>query len=166
MCVALIALNAIVHTQQQSGTRREIPLIDFYLLPGETPQYETVLERGELITHVHIPDDAVNQHSHYLKVRDRSSYEFALAAAAVALETRAGTIIKARVALGGIGTVPWRSPEAEKALEGKRVERGTFLAAAEAALMGAIPRKHNAFKIELAKRTLVLALEELVAAKA
>lgn len=166
MCVALIALNAVVHTQQPGGSGRKIPLNEFYLLPGDTPHRETVLEKGELITHVQLPDESVSRLSHYLKVRDRSSYEFALASAAVALETGDGRIAKARVGLGGIGTVPWRSYEAEKALEGKPAEHETFVAAAEAALAGAIPRRHNAFKIELAKRTLVLALEELIAAKA
>jgi xanthine dehydrogenase YagS FAD-binding subunit len=163
MCVALVALNAAVRTQQQNGQQRTIPLSEFYLLPGETPNRETVLAKGELITHVQIPHDSVNQHSHYLKVRDRASYEFALVSAAVALETKNGGIVKARVGLGGIGTVPWRSPDAEKALVGNPAVRQTFAAAAQAALAGAKPRKHNAFKVELAKRTLVLALEELMA---
>jgi xanthine dehydrogenase YagS FAD-binding subunit len=163
MCVALVALNAAVRTQQQNGQQRTIPLSEFYLLPGETPNRETVLAKGELITHVQIPHDSVNQHSHYLKVRDRASYEFALVSAAVALETKNGGIVKARVGLGGIGTVPWRSPDAEKALVGNPAVRQTFAAAAQAALAGAKPRKHNDFKVELAKRTLVLALEELMA---
>jgi xanthine dehydrogenase YagS FAD-binding subunit len=162
MCVALIALDAVVHTLQQNGTRREIPLTGFYLLPGDTPERETVLQQGELITHVHVPDDPVGRRSHYLKVRDRSSYEFALTSAAVALETQGSTIVDARVALGGVGTIPWRSPEAENALKGKPAERGTFQAAADAALAGARPLQHNAFKIELAKRTLVLALTEIL----
>ena len=166
MCVALVALNAVLRTQQQNGRRRTIPLSDFYLLPGDTPNRETVLEKGELITHVHIPDESVNQRSHYLKVRDRASYEFALASAAVALEIGNGGIVKARVGLGGIATVPWRSHVAEKALEGKPAVRQTFAAAAEVALADAKPRRHNAFKVELAKRTLILALEELMARKA
>jgi xanthine dehydrogenase YagS FAD-binding subunit len=162
MCVALIALDALVHTLKQDGTKREIPLTEFYLLPGTTPEGETVLEKGELITHVYVPDHPAARHSHYLKVRDRSSYEFALASAAVALETKEGKIVEARVALGGIGTIPWRSPEAEHALKGKPAQRPTFQAAAEAALAGAKPLMHNAFKVELAKRTLVLALMEIV----
>lgn len=162
MCVALIALNAAVLTQQQDGATRTISLEEFYLLPGNTPERETVLERGELITHVFLPDDGVNHRSHYLKVRDRSSYEFALASAAVALEVQEEKVVKARVGLGGVGTVPWRSREAENALTGKAATQQTFAAAAQAALAGAKPRKHNAFKVELAKRTLVLALEELV----
>jgi xanthine dehydrogenase YagS FAD-binding subunit len=166
MCVALVALNAVVYTQQQGGTARKIPLTEFYLLPGDTPQHETALAKGELITHVYLPDESVSRRSHYLKVRDRASYEFALASAAVALETQDGVIANGRVALGGVGTVPWRSYGAEKALEGKPPNHETFLAAAEIALADAKPHRHNAFKVALAKRTLVLALEELIAAKA
>lgn len=162
MCVAMAALEAVIHTQQQDGTKRAIAIKDFYLLPGNTPDRETVLSKGELITHVVLPQSALARHSHYLKVRDRSSYEFALASAAVALEMNGGSIAQARVGLGGIATVPWRSFEAEAALTGKPANRETFQAAAEAALAAAVPYKFNAFKIELAKRTLVLALEELV----
>ncbi len=163
MCVALIALDAVVHTQQSGGAKREIPLTEFYLLPGDTPERETVLEQGELITHVYIPEQAAASHSHYLKVRDRSSYEFALASAAVGLEVKRNTIVAAKVALGGVGTIPWRSREAEQVLQGKPAERTTFQAAAEAALAGAKPLEHNAFKVDLAKRTLVYALSELQA---
>jgi len=163
MCVGLMALDAVVHTRQQDGTKREIPLKEFYLLPGETPERETVLGKGELITKVFLPGDSMGQRSHYLKVRDRSSYEFALASAAVALEVRGKKIVRARVALGGVGTVPWRSLEAESVLVGKAAGRATFTAAAEAALAQAKPLEHNAFKVDLAKRTLVLALEELIA---
>ena len=162
MCVAMIALDAVVHTQQQNGNTRTIPLTEFYLLPGKTPDRETVLEQGELITHVFLPEDKSAQYSHYLKVRDRSSYEFALASAAVGLELKGETIVRARVALGGIATVPWRSREAEKALAGTQANADSFSAAAEAALAGAKPQQHNAYKIELAKRTLVYSLEELI----
>jgi xanthine dehydrogenase YagS FAD-binding subunit len=162
MCVALAALEAVIHTQQQDGSKRAIAIKDFYLLPGNTPDRETVLTKGELITHVVLPQSVLARRSHYLKVRDRASYEFALASAAVALEMDGDTIVQARVGLGGIATVPWRSTEAEAALTGKPATHGTFTAAAEAALVGAVPQKFNAFKIELAKRTLVLALEELV----
>jgi xanthine dehydrogenase YagS FAD-binding subunit len=162
MCVALMILDAKVQTLRRDGSKRTIPLNDFYLLPGETPERETVLAHGELITHVHLPNTPVARLSHYLKVRDRASYEFALASAAVALEIDGGTIIRARVGLGGIATIPWRSREAETALENKPAAGETFLAAAEAALADAKPRQHNAFKVELAKRTLVLALEELL----
>jgi xanthine dehydrogenase YagS FAD-binding subunit len=161
MCVAMAALEAVIHTQRQDGTTRAIPLADFYLLPGNTPERETVLEKRELITHVQLPNDEIGRRSHYLKVRDRASYEFALASAAVAWELDGGIIKRARVALGGIATVPWRSKEAETVLTGKPAATATYVKAAEAALEGAVPREHNAFKIELAKRTLVEALEEL-----
>jgi xanthine dehydrogenase YagS FAD-binding subunit len=161
MCVAMVALEAVIHTRQQDGGTRAIPISEFYLLPGETPERENVLQKGELITSVQIPNDGIGQRSHYLKVRDRASYEFALASAAVAIGLSGSTISRARVALGGIATVPWRSREAERVLEGKPAETATFRAAAEAALAGAVPREHNAFKIELAKRTLVEALEEV-----
>jgi xanthine dehydrogenase YagS FAD-binding subunit len=157
-----LALNAVLHTKQQNGASREIPLQEFYLLPGDTPYRETVLEKGELITGVFIPEDSVCRQSHYLKVRDRSSYEFALASAAVAVEIQQDRIVKARVALGGVGTIPWRAAEAENALVNQPAGRQTFVTAADAALAEAKPLRHNAFKVELAKRTLVLALEELV----
>ncbi len=162
MCVAMIALDAVVHTERQNGNKRTIPLTEFYLLPGKTPERETVLEKGELITHVFLPEDKTAHHSHYLKVRDRSSYEFALASAAVGLELNRGTIVRARVALGGIATVPWRSRKAEDALAGARASAETFRKAAEAALAGAKPQKYNAYKVELAKRTLTYALHELI----
>ena len=141
---------------------RAIPVREFFLLPGKTPERETALEKGELITHVVLPSDPVARRSHYLKVRDRASYEFALTSAAVALKLEGSTITEARVALGGVGTIPWRSPEAESALIGKPAGTQVFQSAADAALAGAVPQTHNGFKIELAKRTLVEALEELI----
>lgn len=161
MCVAMAALEAVIHTQKATRDKRQIPIADFYLLPGDTPERETILERGELITGVEIPNDPIGRHSRYLKVRDRASYEFALASAAVALELKGDVITRARVALGGIATIPWRSKKAEGALQGQRAETATFSRSADAALAGAVPREHNAFKIELAKRTLIEALEEL-----
>jgi xanthine dehydrogenase YagS FAD-binding subunit len=163
LCVALIALDAVVHTRHPDGSGRTIPLTEFYLLPGETPERETVLRPGELITHVQVPESPVAAHSHYLKVRDRASYEFALASAAVALHLNGKAIAEARVGLGGIATIPWRSREAERVLVGKPAVRETFAAAANAALAGARPQQHNAFKIPLAKQTLILALEDLTA---
>jgi xanthine dehydrogenase YagS FAD-binding subunit len=160
MCVALAMLDAIVATQRADGTGRRIPFNDFHLLPGETPERETVLERGELIVHVEIELSKLSRKSHYLKVRDRASYEFALASAAVALELEGDSIHAARVALGGVATKPWRSPEAEVELTGKPARSDAFRAAAEAAFANAKPRRDNAFKIELGKRTLVRALEE------
>jgi xanthine dehydrogenase YagS FAD-binding subunit len=129
--------------------------------PGRTPQRETILEHGELITHVELPAAPWTRRSAYLKVRDRGSYEFALASAAVALELGGGTVRTARVALGGVATTPWRSPEAEAVLRGGRPGPALFQAAADAALAGAVPRRHNAFKVELARRTLVHALTDL-----
>lgn len=162
MCVALMILDATVQTEQRDGSTRTIPLNDFYLLPGETPERETVLAHGELITHIQLPNLPLARRSHYVKVRDRASYEFALVSAAVAAEMNGDTIIRARVGLGGVATIPWRSREAEAALENKPAVRDTFVAAANAALGYAKPRQHNAFKVELAKRTLIFALDELL----
>jgi xanthine dehydrogenase YagS FAD-binding subunit len=161
MCVALIVLDATVQTQLPNGETREIPIADFHLEPGETPHLETVLRHGELITHIHLPITSLARRSHYLKVRDRASYEFALTSAAVALSINGGAITEARVGFGGIATRPWRSLEAEAALIGKPAVRETWVAAANAALAGAKPQRHNTFKIDLARQTLILALEQL-----
>ncbi|HEX4498423.1 MAG TPA: xanthine dehydrogenase family protein subunit M [Thermoanaerobaculia bacterium] len=158
MPVAMVALDAVVHTRRPNGSERTIPLTDFHVSYGENPSRETVLDHGELITAVELPPTPWFARSHYLKVRDRASYEFALASAAVALDLDGGRIRAARVALGGVGTKPWRSSEAEQALIGKKAEEATYKAAAETALQGAQPRKDNGFKIELAKRTLARAL--------
>jgi xanthine dehydrogenase YagS FAD-binding subunit len=158
LCVPLVALDATVHTRGLGG-ERELPLTDLYLTPGETPDVETVLEHGELITAVEIPLLADGARSTYLKVRDRVSYEFALTSAAVALELEGGTVARARIGLGGVGTVPWRAQPAEAVLQGAAVDDEAFRAAAEAALEGAETVPGTAFKIELAKRTLVRALE-------
>jgi xanthine dehydrogenase YagS FAD-binding subunit len=158
MCVAMAALGAVVHVQGPKGART-IPFADFHLLPGQTPNIEHNLKQGELITHVEIPALPFAVKSHYLKVRDRASYEFALASAAVALDIQNGTIKNARIALGGVGTKPWRSLEAENALIGAPANSDTYKKAAEAALAAAKPNKDNAFKVELAKRTLVRALK-------
>ena len=157
MCVAMAALGAIIHVQGTKGIRT-IPFADFHLLPGQTPNIEHNLKPDELITHIEIPPLAFAARSHYLKVRDRASYEFALTSAAVALDIQNGTIKNARVALGGVGTKPWRSIEAEKTLIGAPANKQTYRAAAEAALAAARPNKDNAFKVELAKRTLVRTL--------
>lgn len=157
MNVALTALEAIIVIRGTKGERR-VPIGEFFLLPGDTPQRETVMLPGDLITHVLLPPPQQSARSHYLKLRDRASYEFALSSAAVVLATDGGTIRHARVALGGVGTRPWRSPEAEQALIGKPATRITFAAAAEAALRDAKPQSQNGFKIELAKRCLISAL--------
>jgi len=157
MCVALTALEATVHIQGSKGSRA-IAFGDFHLLPGNTPHRETVLEPGDLITHVTLPPPFKGSKQVYLKLRDRASYEFALASAAVVLAIATGKILQARVALGGVGTKPWRSPEAEAALTGQAANDATFRQAAEAALRGAKPQSENGFKIELAKRCLTHAL--------
>jgi xanthine dehydrogenase YagS FAD-binding subunit len=158
MPVALAALDAVVRTRRPDGGERSIPLTDFHVSYGEDPARESVLEHGELITAVDLPAVPWFARSHYLKVRDRASYEFALASAAVALDLDGRQIRAARVALGGVGTKPWRSREAEQALTGAAAEEKAFQAAADAALRTAKAQKDNGFKIELAKRTLVRAL--------
>ena len=157
MCVALAALEATIHVQGPKGSRA-IPFGDFHLLPGNTPYRETVLGPGDLITHVTLPQPIVGSKQLYLKLRDRASYEFALVSAAVVLTIAGGGITRARIALGGVGTEPWRSPEAEAALTGKPANDATFYQAAEAALRNARPQSENKFKIELAKRCLTHAL--------
>jgi xanthine dehydrogenase YagS FAD-binding subunit len=157
MNVALTALEATIHVQGVKG-ERAIAIRDFYLLPGTTPNKETVLEPGDVITAVTLAAPAQGTRSVYLKLRDRAEYEFALSSAAVVATVQGGTLRRVRVALGGVGTVPWRSLEAERALEGKPVGAAAFRAAAEAALQQAKPRQGNAFKVELAKRCLVRAL--------
>ena len=161
MCVAMAALEATIHVQGPKGLRA-IPFGDFHLLPGNTPHRETVLEPGDLITHVTLPPPIVGSKQLYLKLRDRASYEFALASAAVVLTIAGGKITRARIALGGVGTKPWRSPEAEQALTGKTANEAAFHQAAEAALRGAKPQSENRFKIELAKRCLTHALRTAV----
>jgi xanthine dehydrogenase YagS FAD-binding subunit len=158
MNVALAALEATVHVQGTKGTRA-VPIGEFHLLPGQTPERETVLEPGDLITHVTLPPPTAGSKQLYLKLRDRASYEFALASAAVVLTVASGRVTRARVALGGVGTKPWRSPEAEAALVGQPAEAASFRRAAEAALRDARPQSENAFKIELAKRCLAHALQ-------
>ncbi|HVG28068.1 MAG TPA: xanthine dehydrogenase family protein subunit M [Acidobacteriaceae bacterium] len=157
--VALAALEATLHVTGSKG-ERAVPISQFFLLPGGTPERETVLEPGDLITHVTIPAIPAGAKSLYLKLRDRASYEFALASAAIVLKQTGGHIDYARVALGGVGTIPWRSPEAERALQGKAPTAENFRAAAEAALSHARPQSQNGFKVELAKRCLTHALTQ------
>ena len=158
MNVAMAALEATIHVRGSKG-ERSIPIGDFHLLPGNTPERETVLEPGDLITHVTLPPPAPGSRSLYLKLRDRASYEFALASAAVVISVAAGKITRARVALGGVGTKPWRSTEAENELTNQPATQTVFQKAAEAALRGAKPQSENSFKVELAKRCLVHALK-------
>ncbi|MBV9733044.1 MAG: xanthine dehydrogenase family protein subunit M [Verrucomicrobia bacterium] len=158
MNVALTALEATIHIQNGQAVR-SVPINEFYLLPGDSPQRETVLEPGDLITHVTLPAPVAGNRSLYLKLRDRASYEFALASAAVIIKIENNRLSYARVALGGVGTKPWRSKEAEQVLAGATLSESTFRAAAEAALQGARAQSQNGFKIELAKRCLTHALK-------
>jgi xanthine dehydrogenase YagS FAD-binding subunit len=162
MAVAMMALEATVHVLGPKG-ERAIELEHFYLVPGDTPDKENVLGPGEMITHVTLPALAGGTKSHYLKLRDRAQYEFALASAAVVIQMNGGQIGRARVAFGGVGTKPWRSREAEKALEGQSAGPDVFAKAAEAALAGAKPLQYNGFKVELAKRALVRTLSVVTA---
>jgi xanthine dehydrogenase YagS FAD-binding subunit len=158
MCVAMAALEATIHVQGAKGSRA-LPMADFHLLPGSTPNRETVLEPGDLITHVTLPPPISGSKQIYLKLRDRASYEFALASAAVVITVASGSVTTARIALGGVGTKPWRSPEAEAALVGKPANATNFRKSAEAAMRHAKPQSENGFKIELAKRCLAHALQ-------
>jgi xanthine dehydrogenase YagS FAD-binding subunit len=157
MNVALAALEATIHIRGTKG-ERSVPIADCHLLPGNTPERETVLEPGDLITHVTLPRPAPGSRSLYLKLRDRTSFEFALASAAVVVTAADGKISRARVALGGVGTKPWRSPEAEAELTGQSATPAVFQKAAAAALRDAKPQSQNGFKVELAKRCLTHAL--------
>ena len=155
--VALTALEATIQVQGVKG-RRNIPIHEFYVMPGSTPNRENVLEPGDLVVSVTLSPPAAGTRSHYLKLRDRAAYEFALSSAAIVIKVNGGRIERARVAMGGVGTVPWRSREAEQALEGRAPNTETFRRAAEAALKDAQPASENGFKVELAKRCLVRAL--------
>ncbi|WP_329041672.1 xanthine dehydrogenase family protein subunit M [Streptomyces sp. NBC_00178] len=159
VAVALIALDAVIHASGRDGDRT-VPLTGFYRPPGDTPDVENVLKPGELITAIEVPLLPEGARSDYLKVRDRASYEFALASAAVAVVLDGAQVMtSARVGLGGVATHPWRALEAEEILTGAAASTDVFRAAARAALSGAQPRPQNAFKVELAQRTLVRALE-------
>ena len=157
MNVALTALEAVVHIQGAKG-EHDVAIGDFFLVPGSTPQRETVLEPGDLITFVTLPPPRAGSKQVYLKLRDRASYEFALSSAAIVAVVSGGKLEFVRVALGGVGTKPWRSLEAERVLHGKPADEKTFRQAAEAALHGAQPQSENAFKIPLAKRCITHAL--------
>ncbi|QYN25342.1 xanthine dehydrogenase family protein subunit M [Amycolatopsis sp. DSM 110486] len=160
VAVALVALDAEVELTGKTG-KRTVKLTDFYRTPGETPDVENDLRPGELITEVRVPRLDWAESSTYVKVRDRQSYEFALASAAVALDVRDGVIADARVAVGGVATVPWRLTAVEEALRGKPVTQESFEQAASLAAEGARPLAFNSFKVSLVKRTVVRALLEL-----
>ena len=158
-CVPLAALDAVVELQGPRG-HREVALEDFHLLPGDTPERETALEPGELITAVRLPSTAASfaAHARYLKIRERTSYAFAVVSAAVSLRLQDGVVAEARIALGGVALKPWRARAAEAELVGQRPDAATFRRASEAALHGATPSGDNGFKIELARRIIVRAL--------
>ncbi|WUR15733.1 xanthine dehydrogenase family protein subunit M [[Empedobacter] haloabium] len=157
MNVALMALDAVVHVTGRQG-ERAIPIRAFHLLPGATPHLETVLAPGDLVTHVSLPPLPPGTRSLYLKLRDRASYEFALASCAVVLTPDADRIGRVAIALGGVGTIPWRVPQAERLLAGQQPTPSALQAAAAAALQGARGHGENDFKIELARRCIVHAL--------
>jgi xanthine dehydrogenase YagS FAD-binding subunit len=158
VAVAFTALDAVLHIAHPGGTR-EVPIGEFYSEPGRTPQIENALGRGELIVGIMVPMLNFGAQSTYLKARDRAQYEFALASAAVALDRQGGMVRGARIALGGVGTRPWRSRAAEAALVGAPATRESYQRAAEVAVRGARGYGQNDFKIPLAKRVVVRALE-------
>jgi len=160
MCVALAALDAVVHLQGPAGERK-LALVDLHRLPGGEPQIEHVLEPGELIVGVEIPSLAFGAQSTYRKVRDRASYAFALVSVAAALQVEGGVVKDVRLALGGVAAKPWRAWKAEDVLRGAPATETTFRAAAEAELAGAAGLRDNTFKIDLARRTLVAVLGSL-----
>jgi xanthine dehydrogenase YagS FAD-binding subunit len=159
MAVAMTALEAEIELLDADQSVRRVVVTDFYRLPGDTPQIETVLQPGEMITGVILPPPPSGRQI-YRKVRDRASYEFALVSVAVVVSTDQGTISEARVAFGGVAHKPWRSIEAEAALTGRPATMATYRAAAEAAMRDAVGQGHNDFKVELAKRTLCRTLAQ------
>lgn len=154
MSVALSALDAVVNVSGLNG-ERSIAIEDFHRLPGDTPEIDNNLQPGELITSIDLPEKTFTKNYSYLKLRDRSSYAFALISVATALELEGDTIQEARIALGGVAHKPWRVKEAEQYLTGKKTDRQNFAAAADIILQGAVGFEHNAFKIELAKRAII-----------
>jgi xanthine dehydrogenase YagS FAD-binding subunit len=160
VAVALVALDAVVHTRGTGG-ERAIPVDDFFLLPGDTPEREHPLERGELIVAIEVPATPAARRSVYLKFRDRESYEFALVSVAAAVRIQNGTIAEIRLALGGVGTKPWRARRAEASLLGQPAGAASFSEAARQELATAMPRPLNAFKVELAQRAIIRALTTL-----
>jgi xanthine dehydrogenase YagS FAD-binding subunit len=164
MCVALAALGAIVHVSSAAG-QRQIAFADFHRLPGDQPEHDTTLEPGDLITHIELPPAAqFAAHSAYLKFRDRASYAFALVSVAVALDIGDdGAVREARIALGGVAHKPWRVPAAEALLAGQQPSAALFASAADALLSGAQGQGENDFKIDMARRAVVRALEQAVA---
>jgi xanthine dehydrogenase YagS FAD-binding subunit len=158
MSVALAALDAVIHLQGPDGARA-VPIADFHRLPADRPQDDTVIQAGELITAVELPASPFSLHAHYLKVRDRASYAFALVSVAAAVDLDGGTVRDARIVLGGVAHKPWRALEAENALRGQPLSDEVLAKVGAAAVAGAQPYPHNAFKVELAQRAVVRALQ-------
>jgi len=161
LAVALVALDAVVMLRAPGGGTRQVPVAQFHRLPGDMPQDETILLPGELIEAIMVPASEAARRSTYLKVRDRSSFEFALVSAAVGLEVADGTVRDVRVAAGGVGTKPWRLPEVEQALRGQTLTQDTLREAASVAGQGAHPASQNGFKLTLLRRTVLRALETI-----
>ncbi|MBC8637667.1 xanthine dehydrogenase family protein subunit M [Caballeronia sp. EK] len=159
MSVALAALDAVVRVTGPNG-ERAIPFAEFHRLPGDRPDLDTTLQPGELITSVDLPPPLFADHSKYLKVRDRASYAFALVSVAAALQMDGGTVKSARIALGGVAHKPWRANATEQALVGKSLDKATLQTAAALAVQGATPQRDNAFKVALAQRAIVRALQQ------
>jgi xanthine dehydrogenase YagS FAD-binding subunit len=157
---ALIALDAIIETLGHPSGPRRLPFAELHRLPGDAPHLETTLARGELISCIEVPAGPWTRRSCYVKVRDRKSYQFALASAAVALHLEGDTVREARIALGGVATIPWRAREAEAILNGRTFDEALARKAAAAAFAAARPRKHNAFKVPIGQETLMRALLE------
>jgi xanthine dehydrogenase YagS FAD-binding subunit len=160
MCVALAALDAIVHLRSPGG-ERSVALTDLHLLPEDHPERETVLRPGELITSVELPPPVLDGPSTYRKVRDRSSYAFALVSVAAAVELDGDTVSDVRIALGGVAPKPWRAWKAEESLRGRVAGAESFAAAADSELADARPLSGNAFKVELTRRTIIAVLQQL-----
>ncbi|MBL4674779.1 MAG: xanthine dehydrogenase family protein subunit M [Mucilaginibacter sp.] len=159
MAVALAALNAVVQVEGSGNTKRNIPFADFHRLPGEHPEIDNTLKHGELITSIDLPENRLAEKSYYLKVRERSSYAFALISVAAALETNGNRIKDVRIALGGVAHKPWRARIAEQWLRGKEPTQANFRAAASAELKHAKPLGQNKYKVGLAAKAIVRALE-------
>lgn len=159
MCVAMAALEAVVHVEGRAG-RRTIEFADFHRLPGDAPERDNLLADDELITGIELPAESFAGHSNYLKIRDRASYAFALVSVAAALDLDGGVVRDVRLALGGVAHKPWRDKAVERMLIGKPATRENFAAAADAMLRDAQPLEHNAFKVKLARRAIIRALSD------
>ncbi|MAZ27554.1 MAG: FAD-binding molybdopterin dehydrogenase [Cytophagaceae bacterium] len=166
MCVALAALEAKVHVQQPDGAKREIPFADFHRLPGDEPEKDNTLQKGELITEIELPKPKYTKHYYYLKIRERSSYAFAMTSVAAGLVVKSGVITDAALAMGAVAHKPWKLTKAEAFLTGKKPSGENFAKAAEIAMQDAKPLEHNAYKIEMGKKAIVRSLTQAFERKA